>query len=126
MIVDVPALNVRLVVVVNVHAAVPVIVSVELPSVTVRVLLFELEKPALPMLKFPVLNAPLVTVMTLVCVNALPRVHPPPTPLKVIAIAPSVTLLVVTVLPVVVAKKFMAAPVVVVNVIPVAALDQLP
>jgi hypothetical protein len=117
-----------LVVVVNVHAPVPPVkVSVLLPSVIDLTPVPLEDIPALLTAKFPVLNAPAVTKIALVVlVKALPNVQPPPTPLKVTVIAPSVTLFVVTVLPVVVAKKFMAAPVVVVNVIPVAVFDQLP
>ena len=73
-----------------------------------------------------VLKAPAVTVNVLVAVKALPSVHSPPTPFKTTSIAPSVTVLVVIVFPVVVAKKLMVAPVVVVNTTPVAALVQLP
>ena len=76
--------------------------------------------------KLPVLKSPLLTVICAVQVNALPNVHPPPTPLKITAITPNEILLVVTVLPVVVARKFIVAPAVVVNTTPVAALNQLP
>ena len=69
------------------------------------------------MAKLPVLKVPLLGVICAVQVNALPSVHPPPTPLKTTPIVPSVTLLVITVLPVVVAKKFKAAPEVVVNTV---------
>jgi hypothetical protein len=61
-----------------------------------------------------------------VIVTALPNVQPPPTPLKFTVIGPNVILLVVTVLPVVVAKKFIAQAPVLLNVTPVAPLNQLP
>lgn len=64
--------------------------------------------------------------VVLVFVIALPRVHPPPTPLKFIAHAPKDMLLVVTVFPVDVATKFSADPAVVENATPVAALVQEP
>jgi len=53
-----------------------------------------------------VLNVPAVTVNVLLVVNALPSVHPPPTPLNVTAPAID-TPFVVTVLPVVVALNVM-------------------
>ena len=76
----------------------------------------------------PVSNVParMVGEAPPVIVTALPNVQPPPTPLKFTVIAPNVILLVVTVLPVVVARKFKAAPAVVVKTTPVAALNQLP
>jgi hypothetical protein len=73
-----------------------------------------------------VLKVPLVRVIVLVCVIALPRVHPPPTPLKITPMAPRLILLVVTVFPVDVATKFSADPDVVENATPVAALVQEP
>jgi hypothetical protein len=78
------------------------------------------------MARLPVLKVPLLGVICAVEVNALPNVHPPPTPLNTTAIGPNVTMLVVTVLPVDVARKFKAAPEVVVKTTPVAALNQLP
>ena len=74
----------------------------------------------------PVLNVPEVTLNDDVVVMALPRVHPPLELLNVTVIVPNVTLLVVMVLPVVVAKKFMTAPDVVVKTTPVAEFNQLP
>lgn len=76
--------------------------------------------------KLPVLKSPLLGVICAVLVNALPSVHPPPTPLNTTANEFNVTLLVVTVLPVVVARKFKVQPAVEANATPVAALSQLP
>ena len=78
--------------------------------------------------KPPVLKAPCKTLIEFpgVVVNALPKVHPPPAPFKTMLVLLNVTLLVVMVLPVVVAKKLTTEPAVVVNTTPVAAFVQLP
>jgi hypothetical protein len=69
-----------------------------------------------------VLNAPAVTVVTPVVVNPAVKVHPPPAPLKVIALARLTPAL--TVHPVVVALKVI--PLVYVQVTPVDAIAKLP
>jgi hypothetical protein len=73
-----------------------------------------------------VVNVPAVTKKFVVLVKALPNDHPPPTPFNVTCKLANVTLLVVIVLPVVVAKKLTTEPAVVVNTTPVAALVQFP
>ena len=126
--VDVPASNVRLVAVVNTTGLAPLKVTVDaLSKIDLTFELLELIAAGVKAwLLALVLKAPAVTVNVLVAVKALPSVQPPPTPFKTTSIAPSVTVLVVIVFPVVVAKKLIVAPVVVVNTTPVAALVQLP
>ena len=67
-------------------------------------------------------NAPAVTVVTPVVISPAVKVHPPPTPLKVIALARLTPALIVH--PVVVALKVIAP--VYVRVTPVEAIDKLP
>ena len=124
---DAAPLNVRLVETAKFHAvAEPVSVTVDVPSVTLRILeLLELNIFAFTA-KFPVLKAPLVTVIVLVSVIALPKVQPPPTPLKLTCPGPKLTLFVVTVLPVEVATKLRFEFAVLLNTTPVAAFSQLP
>jgi hypothetical protein len=73
-------------------------------------------------LKFAVENVPAENVKLLLVVNALPNVHPPPTPVKLTGF--TVTPLVVIVHPVVVAANCMVLPAV--QVTPVAAIVRLP
>jgi hypothetical protein len=124
--VDVPALNVSPVKVVMFIGVAAEQLMADEPRETDRVAVVDAASPLTDIAKLPVLKAPLVTVKALVLVYALPSVQPPPTPAQKIPIAPKVTLLVVMVLPVVVAKKLIIAPLVVVNATPVAALVQLP
>ena len=104
--VDVPALNARLVVVVNVQGDAPAIVTVELPRETLRVSVLDPVNVLLSVTaKLPVVNEPWLTVR-LLHVIAEPSVQPPPAPSKrTDVLVPSDTPLVVTVLPVAVARK---------------------
>jgi len=126
-IVEVPALNVRFEPE-KPTGLVPLQVIADAPNVIERVNepvdVSELSEQAKP----PVLKAPCKTVIEFptVVVKALPKVQPPPAPFKEINAVLNVTLLVVMVLPVVVAKKLTTAPAVVVNTTPVAAFVQLP
>ena len=104
LIVDVPALKVNPVVVVNVIAAAAESVTVEEPKVNVLVVDALELIPVVVTLKFPVSNVPFDKLIAAVDVNALPNVQPPPIPLKVIAVAVSVTPFVVIVFPVDVAE----------------------
>ena len=107
--VEVPALNVKLVDDKKlILPPFPVIVTVLEPKFTVLVFEFEEAKePTIVTLKLPVSKVPFVTAIpapVAFMVMALPRVQPPPTPLKLITVRPPmVTPLVVTVFPVVVA-----------------------
>ena len=105
MIVDVPAVSVRFVDVVNVIGVEPLNVNADDPRLMLLVLELLESRLAAVTAKLPVLNAPLVTVMSVVTVRALPSVHPPPTPSKTTEPAVSVTPFVVMVLPVAVAAK---------------------
>jgi hypothetical protein len=96
------------------------------PSVSVRV--FELlELNIVQVTDCPlVFRLPLVSVMDDVDNHVVDNVQPPPTPLNATLVAPSVTPLVDTVLPVVVAAKVILAPEVGLNATPVAAFNQDP
>ena len=127
-IVDVPALKVRLVAA-KLSTVVPEQVITEAFRFIALTFVVVVERKLFSVIANPpVSNVParMVGEAPAVTVNALPNVQPPPTPLKFTVIAPNVILLVVTVLPVVVAKKFTIAPEVVVKTTPVAALNQLP
>jgi hypothetical protein len=96
------------------------------PSVSVRVFeLFELiivQVTGCPL----VFRLPLVSVMDDVDSHVVDNVQPPPTPLNTTLVAPSVTPLVDTVLPVVVAAKVIFAPEVGLNATPELAFNQDP
>jgi hypothetical protein len=98
------ALNVKFVTVVKSRAVVALKVNVLEPRVIV--LVFELvdNKAVAVTLKLPVLKVPLVTVTLPEQDNALPRVQPPPTPLKTTETKSEVPLVVI-VFPVVVELK---------------------
>ena len=104
-IVEVPAVSVKFVAVVNTIGVDPLKVIADDPKLMLRV--FELldNKLAAVTAKFAVAKEPLVTVMFVVTVKALPNVQPPPTPSKTIEPPVKVTPLVVMVLPVVVAAN---------------------
>ena len=111
-----PALKVRLVIVVSPNGPLEAKVIVEEPKVTALVFEPVEVKFDIVILKFPVSKEPLLTVKDTEEVNALPKVQPPPTPLNTAKILAKETPLVVTVFPVVVAKKFIVLPAVVVKV----------
>ena len=73
-----------------------------------------------------VVNVPAVITTPAVDVKALPKDQAPPSPLSVTSSAPNVMALVVIVLPVVVARKMICAPEVVLNATPLPAFVQLP
>jgi hypothetical protein len=105
----VPALNVKFVTkrAPNEPVLLAVIVKVEEPSVKVLALTPLILKLNVVNEKLPVSTVPSAKVKVSLIVNALPKVHAPPTPLK--NADPSETLLVVTVLPVVVDENVIVA-----------------
>ena len=125
--VDVPALNVRPVPE-KPTGPVPLQAIADAPSVIERVNTPDDDNELIVQAKPPVLKAPCKTLIefTGLPVNALPKVHPPPAPFKTMPVTLNVTLLVVIVLPVVVAKKLTTEPVLVLNTTTVAAFVQLP
>lgn len=124
-IVDVPALKVMPVALAFQHVAAATVID-ELPKDTERVRLPVLVKAEGANAKLAVANVPLVTTKPPELEKSLPKVHPPLALLKLGVMALRETLFVVTVLPVLVAKKFSAAPKTPLNATPVAAFSQLP
>jgi hypothetical protein len=126
-IVDVPALNVRLVVVVAfIGPALPPRVIVELPNDIERTVVEETPNTLMDMLKLPVLKVPALALKLCDNVSAEPKVQPPVDEAKDIVFCERDTLLVVIVFPVVVAKKLITALAVALNATPVAAFVQDP
>jgi hypothetical protein len=99
-------------------------VRVEVPRVTLRTVEPDVLNDNAVILKLPELNVPAVIVTLLVVVSALPKVHPPPTPLNVSGVPVRVFPLVVIVLPVAVDEN-VTTPVTD-QVTPVAARVKLP
>jgi hypothetical protein len=87
-----------------VQAAAPLKLTVDVPRVRVRAVEPVVASVVPVTVKFPELNEPPVRIIA-PDVKALPRVHPPPTPLNVSGVVASEMPLVVSVLPVVVAEN---------------------
>jgi hypothetical protein len=126
LIVDVPALKVRPVGLAIFTGVAPDNVIVEEPNEIDLVVVPLVPNESAVTVKFPVLKDPATIDSGFTFVKLLPNVQPPPTPVKFRPSGPKVTLLVVMVLPVVVAKKLRLEPLVDVNTTPVAAFVQLP